>query len=64
MIRLKEMFPNEDDSTFQHALSSFGGDINKAAAKLAGCIDEGITEQLTEILSCLSTNTGMELVIL
>jgi hypothetical protein len=35
------MFPNEVDSTLQATLASCCGDPNKAAAKLAGCTDEG-----------------------
>ena len=41
LTRLQEIFPNEVDATVQATLASCCGDINKAAAKLAGCIDEG-----------------------
>ena len=37
------MFPGESKSTVENVLLGFSGDINKAAAKLAGChdLDEG-----------------------
>ena len=33
------MFPNVDIKTVEEALSSVKGDVNNAAAKLAGCTD-------------------------
>ena len=37
MAKLKELFPGEQFSVLQATLSTFAGDINKAAAHLAGC---------------------------
>ena len=36
MAKLKELFPGEQFSVLQATLSTFAGDINKAAAHLAG----------------------------
>ena len=35
------MFPNEKGKVISDTLSSFNRDVNRAAAKLAGCTDEG-----------------------
>ena len=35
------MFPKEERKVISDVLSSFNGDANRAAAKLAGCTDEG-----------------------
>ncbi|XP_067031279.1 uncharacterized protein [Acropora muricata] len=37
VAKLKELFPGEQFSVLQATLSTFAGDINKAAAHLAGC---------------------------
>ena len=37
VTKLKELFPGEQYSVLQDTLSTFAGDINKAAAHLAGC---------------------------
>ena len=37
VTKLKELFPGEQYSVLEATLSTFAGDINKAAAHLAGC---------------------------
>ena len=37
MAKLKEMFPTEEYSVLEETLKSCSGDVNQAAAQLAGC---------------------------
>ena len=50
LMRLKEMFPNEDDSTFQQTLSSCCCDINQAAANARRTLEE--TAKLSVTREC------------
>ena len=57
------MFPSEERSVISDVLSSCHGDANRAAAKLAGCTDEGncdvhsnmynIKEQVVQSIQCI-----------
>ena len=37
VAKLKEMFPTEEYSVVEETLKSCSGDVNQAAAQLAGC---------------------------
>ena len=37
MAKLKEMFPTEEYSVLEETLKACSGDVNQAAAQLAGC---------------------------
>ena len=37
MAKLKEMFPTEEYSVLEETLRACSGDVNQAAAQLAGC---------------------------
>lgn len=43
------MFPNECTAKLSSVLSTVDGDLNKAAASLAGCVDDGTVRLLSNL---------------